>query len=155
MAIGEFCQTGSGGTPSRKQLERYYGGNIPWVKSGELREGTILETEETITDVALKETSAKLIPANALLVAMYGATIGRVAVLGIEASSNQAVCHIIPDDKVADRRYLFYALRQNVPVWLNRGVGGAQPNISQQIIRTTSIPLPPPRRTKAHSGDIG
>ena len=106
MTIGEFCKTGSGGTPSRKQLERYYGGNIPWVKSGELREGTILETEETITEVALKETSAKLIPANALLVAMYGATRGRVAVLGIEASSNQAVCHIVPNDEVADRRYL-------------------------------------------------
>jgi type I restriction enzyme S subunit len=74
---------------------------------------------------------------------MYGATIGRVAILGIEASSNQAVCHIIPDDEVADRSYLFYALRQNVPFWLNQGVGGAQPNISQQIIRNTKIPLPP------------
>ncbi|NEQ83003.1 MAG: restriction endonuclease subunit S [Moorea sp. SIO2I5] len=140
--IGEFCKTGSGGTPSRKQLERFYGGGIPWVKSGELREAIIFETEETITETALKETSAKLIPPDALLVAMYGATVGRVAILGIEASSNQAVCHIVPDQKIADQRYMFYALRRNVPRWLNQRVGGAQPNINQNIIRNTRIPLP-------------
>lgn len=98
--IGEFCKTGSGGTPSRKQEEKYYGGTIPWVKSGELRESVIFETEESITEAALAETSTKMIPAGALLVAMYGATVGRIAALGIPASSNQAVCHIIPDDSI-------------------------------------------------------
>ncbi len=141
--IGEFCKTGSGGTPSRKQEEKYYGGSIPWVKSGELRESVIFETEELITEAALSETGTKMIPSGALLVAMYGATVGRIATLGIPASSNQAVCHIVPDDAVADRRYMFYALSKQVPKWLEQRVGGAQPNISQQIIRNTKIPLPP------------
>ncbi len=109
-----FCRTGSGGTPSRKKMSQYYSGTIPWVKSGELREAIITSTEESVTDIALKETSAKLIPSGALLVAMYGATIGRIAILGIEAASNQAVCHIVPDLDIADQRYLFYALRQQV-----------------------------------------
>jgi type I restriction enzyme, S subunit len=141
--IGDFCRTGSGGTPSRKKMSQYYSGAIPWVKSGELRELIITSTEESITDIALKETSAKLIPSGALLVAMYGATIGRIAILGIEAASNQAVCHIIPDLNIADQRYLFHALRQQVSGWLEQSVGGAQPNINQQIIKETKIPLPP------------
>jgi type I restriction enzyme S subunit len=142
-SIGEFCKTGSGGTPSRKEQERFYGGTIPWIKSGELKESTIFKTEETITETALAETSAKMIPAGALLVAMYGATIGRIATLGIPASSNQAVCHIIPDSSIVDQRYMFYALSKQVPKWIEQGVGGAQPNINQQIIRDTKIPLPP------------
>ena len=141
--IGAFCRTGSGGTPSRQQESRFYGGSIPWVKSGELKESIVFETEETITEAALAESSAKIIPPGALLVAMYGATVGRIAILGIEAASNQAVCHIVPDESAADQRYLFYALRTQVPRWLEQRVGGAQPNISQQIIRDTQIPLPP------------
>ena len=143
LAIGDFCRTGSGGTPSRKKADRYFGGNIPWVKSGELREGVIAKTEETITQLAVIESSAKFIPKGALLVAMYGATIGRVAKLGIDATSNQAVCHILPDESLADMQYMFYALQAQVPHWLGKGVGGAQPNISQEIIKNTVLPLPP------------
>ena len=143
LAIGDFCRTGSGGTPSRKEASRYFGGNIPWVKSCELREGVINETEETITELAVIESSAKFIPKGALLVAMYGATIGRVAKLGIDATSNQAVCHILPDESLADMQYMFYALQAQVPHWLGKGVGGAQPNISQEIIKNTVLPLPP------------
>ena len=143
LAIGDFCRTGSGGTPSRKKASRYFGGTIPWVKSGELREGVITETEETITELAVIESSAKFIPKGALLVAMYGATIGRVAKLGIDATSNQAVCHILPDESLADMQYMFYALQAQVPHWLGKGVGGAQPNISQEIIKNTVLPLPP------------
>jgi len=143
LAIGDFCRTGSGGTPSRKKASRYFGGNIPWVKSGELREGVITETEETITELAVLESSTKFIPKGALLVAMYGATIGRVAKLGIDATSNQAVCHILPDESLADIQYMFHALKAQVPHWLGKGVGGAQPNISQDIIKNTLIPLPP------------
>lgn len=143
LAIGDFCRTGSGGTPSRKKASRYFCGNIPWVKSGELREGVITETEETITELAVIESSAKFIPKGALLVAMYGATIGRVAKLGIDATSNQAVCHILPDESLADMQYMFYALQAQVPHWLGKGVGGAQPNISQEIIKNTVLPLPP------------
>ena len=142
-AIGTFCDTGSGGTPTRDRAAEFYGGSIPWVKSGELRESIILNASETITEAGLANSSAKLVPAGALLVAMYGATVGRVGILGIEAATNQAVCHIIPKNGEADTRYLFHALQSKLPEFLSRSVGGAQPNISQEIIRRTSIPLPP------------
>jgi type I restriction enzyme S subunit len=142
--LASFCKTGTGGTPSRNQLARYYdGGTIPWVKSGELRESVIIQTEEKVTAAALEETSVKLVPAGALLLAMYGATVGRLGVLGIPATTNQAVCHIIPDPKVAETRYLFHALSHQVPGIVARGVGGAQPNISQGIVKDLLIPLPP------------
>jgi len=142
-AIGMFCDTGSGGTPSRDRAAEFYGGSIPWVKSGELRESVILSASETITEAGLANSSAKLVPAGALLVAMYGATVGRVGILGIEAATNQAICHIVPRNGAADVRYLFHALQSKLPEFLSRSVGGAQPNISQEIIRGTTIPLPP------------
>jgi len=89
MCLSEFCRVGSGGTPSRSNLTRYYeGGNIPWVKSGELRESVITKTEEHITEAALKETNARIVPAGALLLAMYGATVGRLGILGVDAATN-------------------------------------------------------------------
>jgi type I restriction enzyme S subunit len=141
VPIFEFCQTGSGTTPSRQRAD-YYGGTIPWVKSGELRESEITKTEEYVTDSALAETSLKLVPASALLVAMYGATVGRVGLLGIEATTNQAVCHIVPDPRRADTRYMFHALQQKAEELIRQGVGGAQPNISQGVIKDTRIYLP-------------
>ncbi|MCF7968337.1 MAG: restriction endonuclease subunit S [Methylococcaceae bacterium] len=141
--IGDFCRTGSGSTPSRNQIERYYeGGHIPWVKSGELREDLIASTEEHVTDAALHETSIKLVPAGAILIAMYGATVGRLAILGIEATTNQAVCHIVPAPELADARYLYHAVSAQVPAIIAMGVGGAQPNISQAIIKELKVPLP-------------
>jgi type I restriction enzyme S subunit len=142
--LSAFCATGSGSTPSRSQVARYYeGGTIPWVKSGELREGVISSTEEYVTEAALKETSVKMVPAGALLLAMYGATVGRLGILGIPATTNQAVCHIVPDPKVADTRFLFHALSHQVPAIIARGVGGAQPNISQGVIKDLLLPVPP------------
>lgn len=142
--ISEFCTTGTGGTPSRSNMERYYeGGTIPWVKSGELREVEINETEEYVTEAALRETNVKLVPAGALLLAMYGATVGRLGILGVSATTNQAVCHIVPDPKAAEVRYLFHALRNQVSTVIARGVGGAQPNISQGIVNDLMLPLPP------------
>ncbi len=143
VRIADFCRTGSGGTPSRSQMELYYeGGTIPWVKSGELREGLITATEEHVTAAALKETSIKLVPSGAILLAMYGATVGRLALLGVEATTNQAVCHIVPDPTVADTRYLYYAIASQVPQIIAMGVGGAQPNISQGLIKDLQVPLP-------------
>ncbi len=142
VAIAQFCQTGSGGTPARSKPE-YFGGGIAWVKSGELRETVITKSEETITEAGLRDSAAKLLPKDTLLVALYGATVGRIGVLGVEATTNQAVCYIIPDKRKADGRYLFYALRSQVPFWLGKRVGGGQPNISQGIIKDTRIPLPP------------
>ena len=141
--ISSFCKTGSGTTPSRSQSDRYFGGDIPWVKSGELRESIICDVEEFVTQAALAETSLKIAPKGAVLVAMYGANVGRVGILGIDATTNQAVCHIVPEQDKADSRYIFHALQQKLPEFISRGVGGAQPNISQQIIRDTKVFLPP------------
>lgn len=142
--LGDFCRTGSGGTPPRSQLGRYYeDGDIPWVKSGELREGLITSTEEHVTEAALKETTIKLVPAGAILLAMYGATVGRLAILGVEATTNQAVCHIVPDPDEADTRYLYHAISAQVPAIIAMGVGGAQPNISQGLIKDLKVSLPP------------
>lgn len=142
LRIDSFCKTGSGTTPSRNKQDLYYGGGIPWVKSGELRESVIAETEETVTEQALAETPLKIAPKGSVLVAMYGANVGRVGILGIDAATNQAVCHIVPQQNEADSRYIFHVLRQKLPEFISRSVGGAQPNISQQIIRETEIPLP-------------
>lgn len=143
VAVDEFCRTMSGSTPSRRKAERYFGGNIPWVKSGELRENLILRTEEQVTEDALNETSIKLVPRGALLVAMYGATVGRVGKLGIDATTNQAVCAVIPDPSQADLNYIFRVLVYKAKELVALGVGGAQPNISQQKIKKLKIPLPP------------
>lgn len=142
VKVEEFCRTGSGATPARNNPD-YYGGNIPWIKSGELRETLIFKSEEFVSEHALEKTALKLIPAGAILVAMYGATVGRVGLLGIEATTNQAVCHIIPDPQVADARYLYHFMQSYAGEFTRRGVGGAQPNISQGTIRETPVPLPP------------
>lgn len=142
LMVEDFCETGSGGTPSRANKE-YYGGNIPWVKSGELREAVITDTQERITERAIRESNAKIVPKGSILLAMYGATVGRMAFLGIDAATNQAVCSIRPDPKRADSRYVFHCLQSRINYFLNRASGGAQPNISQGIIKETMIPLPP------------
>ena len=142
--LAGFCRTGSGGTPSRKEMQKYYeGGTIPWVKSGELRENVISDTSEYITQAALRETSVKLVPKDALLLALYGATVGRLGILGTQATTNQAVCHIIPNPSRAHFRYMFHCLSNQVPYLVGRGVGGAQPNISQRLVKSLTIPLPP------------
>ncbi len=142
--LADFCRTGTGGTPSRRKMQRYYeGGTIPWVKSGELREEVISSTGECITDAALRETNVKLVPKDALLLALYGATVGRLGILGIQATTNQAVCHIIPNSLRVDFRFMFHSLSNQVSYLVGRGVGGAQPNISQGIIKSLAIPLPP------------
>jgi type I restriction enzyme S subunit len=141
--ISSFCRTGSGGTPSTRQKDIFYGGDIPWVKSGELKDDLLLTTEETLTEAGLNGSAAKWVPAGAILIAMYGATVGKTAILGISATTNQAVCNIVPDPRIAESKFIWYALRVRVPQLLARRVGGAQPNISQKIIRDTRIPLAP------------
>jgi type I restriction enzyme S subunit len=142
VALGEVCKTGSGGTPNRSN-KSYYSGDIPWIKSGELGLGLVTKSEEHISQLALSRSSAKLIPPGAILLAMYGATIGKLAELGIEASTNQAICHIIPEPKLLEKSFLFHFLQFSKSSLIGRGAGGAQPNISQQIIRETVLPLPP------------
>lgn len=90
-----------------------------------------------------KHSALKIIPKGSLLVAMYGATVGQVAFLDIEATSNQAVCHIIPNKEIVEPRYLFHLLKSLKQHWLSRRVGGGQPNISMKIVKETEISLPP------------
>ena len=142
VKISDFCLTGSGGTPLRSN-SAFYEGDIPWIKSGELRENIITTASEFITQLAIEKSSAKIIPVGSILLAMYGATVGRLAILGIDAATNQAVCNIIPDKERAFTRYLYYALLTKVPDLLNNAVGGAQLNINQGIIKDTEILLPP------------
>ncbi|MFN7839570.1 MAG: restriction endonuclease subunit S [Bacteroidota bacterium] len=140
IKLGEICETTSGGTPSRQKAS-YYNGNIPWVKSGELNNGLILDTEEKISEDAIKNSSAKIFPKGTLLIALYGATIGKLAFLGVDAATNQAVCGIFKNDNI-DSKYLYHFLFFSKQDLVNQGIGGAQPNISQGILKGLEIPLP-------------
>ena len=139
--LGQICETTSGGTPNRKN-DAYYCGSIPWVKSGELGKGTIYDTEEKITEEAVKESSAKIFPKGTLLIALYGATIGKLGFLGVPAATNQAVCGIFENEKI-DLQFLSYYLFHKRNDLIAQGTGGAQPNISQTILKNLPIPLPP------------
>ena len=139
--IGEACKTTSGGTPSRK-VSSYYGGEIPWLKSGELEDSLIHSTKEFITDTGLKNSSAKVFPKGTLLIALYGATVGKLGILGIDAATNQAICALYPPEDL-DNKYLFWFLRKQREELLKARIGGAQPNISQSILREVALPLPP------------
>ena len=139
--LGEVSVTTSGGTPSRGN-KSYYNGTIPWVKSGELNKGIIYDTEEKITEEAIKNSSAKIFPKGTLLIALYGATIGKLAFLGVDAATNQAVCGIYQNDSI-DSKYIYNFLFHKKQDLVKQGIGGAQPNISQTILKKLAIPLPP------------
>jgi type I restriction enzyme S subunit len=120
----------------------YYGGNIPWLKTGDLTDGYIYEIPETITDKALEETSVKLNPTGSVLIAMYGATIGKIGILTFPATTNQACCACV-DYKAVTPKYLFNFLLSHKEEFVKMGGGGAQPNISKEKIISTLIPIPP------------
>jgi type I restriction enzyme S subunit len=141
VSLGNICRTTSGGTPSRKNKE-YFEGDIPWVKSGELPDGPVSEIEEYITGEAVKNSSAKQFPKGTLLIALYGATVGKLGVLTQEAATNQAVCAIFPPDDL-ETKYLFWYLRFVRSDLIAQAIGGAQPNISQGILRNLLIPVAP------------
>lgn len=142
VPIQKICETSSGGTPLTSKSEYYLNGNIPWVNSGEVRNGIITDTENKITQLGLENSSAKLFPKNTVLVAMYGATTGQVGILGSEAATNQAICGILPSDKV-NPFYLYYFLSTQLDNFLNMRSGVARLNISQDAVRNFKIPLPP------------
>ena len=139
--LGEIGNWQAGATPSRMRKD-YYDGNIPWLKTGDLTDGYIYEIPETITDKALEETSVKLNPTGSVLIAMYGATIGKIGVLTFPATTNQACCACV-DYKAVTQKYLFYFLLSYKEEFVKMGGGGAQPNISKEKIISTLIPVPP------------
>ncbi len=141
VRLGEIGIWKSGSTPSRTNTS-YYGGEIPWVKSGEVKQGRIKHTEETITALALNQCSLSLNPKGAVLVAMYGANIGEVGILDIEATTNQAVC-ACTTFAAFDERYLLNLIVSLKSYFISQGAGAAQPNISREKIIATPFPLPP------------
>lgn len=143
VKLGEICDTSSGGTPSRSQ-PNYWNGEIKWLKSGELNDGLVDKVEETISQEGLKHSSAKVLPKGTLLIAMYGATIGRLGILNIQTSTNQAICAITPkESNTINTKFLFWFLFASRPKMLQDSFGGAQKNISQTYLKQFSIPLPP------------
>ena len=139
--LGEIGTWQAGGTPNRSN-KAYYGGNIPWLKTGDLNDGLITNIPESITEEAVSNSSAKLNPEGSVLIAMYGATIGKLGILTFPATTNQACCACVKHDTVA-QMYLFYFLMSQRTSFIEKGGGGAQPNISKEIIINTEIPLPP------------
>ena len=142
VKLGDICHTTSGGTPLKSKNEYYNPSEIPWINSGELKTRNISKAEKYISKDGLKNSSAKIIPANSVLVAMYGATAGQVSILDFDATTNQAICSILPNSRI-NPTYLYYILSSQTDKIIKMSVGGAQPNISQNIIKNIEIPLPP------------
>ncbi len=140
--LGDECQTTSGGTPRRNNPD-YFGGTKHWVKSGELNDGLITTTEEYLTEAGLENSNAKVFPKGTLLMAMYGATVGKLGILEIEATTNQAICAIFTPAHILTK-YLFWFLFFARDSIVKQSFGGAQPNISQVVIRNLLIPIPYP-----------
>mgnify|MGYP000964550631 CR=1 FL=1 len=141
VKVGNVGSWSSGATPSRTN-PAYYGGSIPWLKTGDLNDGFIQEVPEYITDLALEKTSLRLNPIGSVLMAMYGATIGKLGILEIPVTTNQACCACIPYAGM-NNEYLFYYLMSMRQSYIGMAEGGAQPNISKEKIVNSLIPLPP------------
>ena len=141
MPLGEVCRSiFAGGTPSTRHAE-YYNGDIPWLRSGEIDFNVITSTEKTITKLGFEKSSAKVVPAKSVVMAMTGATVAKVATTEIDLTANQSVCAIIPSSKL-HYRYLYYYLSLNYEM-LRATAQGAMSSFNLGIIRAISIPLPP------------
>lgn len=142
LPINALCKISSGGTPSRSN-KQYYGGEIPWIKTGEVRENIITETEEYITELGLKRSSAKLYPKGSLIVAMYGATAGRSAKLGIDATTNQA-CAVLHDinSELILTDFLWIYLISQIENFKLLASGSAQPNLNASKVANYLVPIP-------------
>ena len=144
--LGDLCShVTSGGTPLRSVREYYEGGTIPWLKTGEVKKGYVWEVEEYITERGLKESSAKLIPANSLIVAMYGDgnTAGNVAMNKVPLATNQACCNFTLNPKIADYRYIYHYLKGSYSNLVGLKLGGSQQNLNAATLKAFPINVPP------------
>ncbi|KAB1513275.1 restriction endonuclease subunit S [Photobacterium damselae] len=141
LPLEHVASWGSGGTPKRSEPS-YYGGDVPWVKTGDLGPRYLKEASEYISQLGLEKSSAKLFPKGSVAIAMYGATIGKTSTLDFEASTNQACAVGNPIDGVILTDFLYYFLTSEKQNFIKKGKGGAQPNISQQLIKAHEIQLP-------------
>ena len=138
--IGNLCKTGAGGTPSKLHKEYYEGGTVPWLRSGEVCQKYINKTEMFITEKGLENSSAHWFPEDTVLVAMYGATAGQVGILKTRATTNQAVCGILPNSRFVPE-FLYYSLLRAQKELVAKATGNAQPNISQIKVKGTTVPV--------------
>jgi type I restriction enzyme, S subunit len=141
IPLDDCGEWGSGGTPKRTIARYYQGGTIPWVIIGDLNDGVVINAATYITDEGLQNSSAKLLPVDTLLIAMYG-SIGKLGITGFECATNQAIAFCKPDKNII-LKYLFYSLMNVRNDLITYGQGGAQQNISQTILRAYKIPLAP------------
>jgi len=140
--MGNVGSWGAGSTPQRGNHEYYNNGTVLWLKTGELNNDVVYDTSEKITEKALKECSLRLNKIGDVLIAMYGATIGKIAIVGKEMTTNQACCGCSPYNGLYNR-YLFFYLMANKTTFIKQGEGGAQPNISRDKLVNFLIPIPP------------
>lgn len=142
VSLSDICtKITSGGTPLTKR-DNYYGGGIPWLRTQEVNFGNIYSTEKTITELGLKNSSAKIIPKDSVIVAMYGATAGKSAINKIPLATNQACCNLIIDNSKADYRFVYYYLVNSYEKLLSAAVGAAQQNLGSKQISAMTINLP-------------
>jgi type I restriction enzyme S subunit len=141
LRLGLVGEWGSGSTPLRSN-SNYYKGDIPWFKSGELSKDLIDKSEETITELAIKKCSLRMNNPGDILLAMYGANIGKTSILGVKGTTNQAVCACTPNEIIFNK-YLLLTLKAMRANFINQGAGGAQPNISKEKIIKTIVAVPP------------
>ena len=142
LPLGSVAKIFSGGTPSRSDTSNYIG-EIPWVKSGEVNQRKVYFTEEKISDHALKSSSAKWVKNGSVLVAMYGATAGKVARLLIDATINQAIAAVCSDSEEVSNDFLFHEVEFKSGKLLDSVQGSGQPNLSGQLVKELKVSLPP------------
>ena len=138
VQLGAVIKTCSGGTPSRNNADYYIDGTICWVKSKELNRSILFDTEENITQAAVENSSAKLLPKDSVLIAMYGATVGEYCIIDKPMACNQAICALLPSSEYP-ASYLFMLVKQKRKELINLAVGFAQQNISQLLIKELSV----------------
>ena len=139
--IEDIAKTGSGGTPKSTNVSYYSNGEIPWINSGELEQTVITSTSNFITEEGLNNSSAKLFPSGTILVAMYGATAGKVSFLTFEASTNQAICAIMLKD-IRMRYYLKNVIEDLYQYLVKLSTGSARDNLSQDMIKNIKVVIP-------------
>ena len=139
--LGEIAKWGSGGTPTAGNT-KYYDGDIPWAIIGDLNDTVVSRTAKSITELGLNNSSAKMVPEGAILIAMYG-SIGKLGIAGLPMATNQAIAFAVPDESIVLKSYLFYYLRSQREILLSKGKGATQQNISQTLLKSWAIPCPP------------
>jgi restriction endonuclease S subunit len=142
MKLQDVAKWTSGGTPKAGTPE-YYDGEIPWSVIGDLNEDVVIETKEKITEKGLSESSAKILPKGTVMLAMYGASIGKTGIMGKPMATNQAIACGQVNPEIMDRMFLLYFLQGQKSEFVGAGAGGAQPNISQGIVKEWPVPVPP------------